>query len=368
MRMMKPVVFLFVTTLVALAMFGCNSNGDSKPYISRLTVNPACGPAPLMVSMRADASGGQRLSDPTGGNSFLKVSWDFGDGQVVSDGASVAYHTYAAPDTYYVRVTVEDDNGETASRIDSVFVLADLLEITPYMLVENTPATTAHACQPITFAIRASTCDFDPVNGFYDRFLYHWTMNDPANTVLTGARPVFAFPPAVVGDQVVHLSLEDPGLSITRELDIPLTVLPSQGTSLNTTSDWHMEGVQNDTFQISAGEIPFTATYSVTVACTGPDDGFGVKVRGFFPAYNRISFDSSETTQGALTFDNDNRRWFWSVGTVPAGSTATADVTFYIDLGYQGSTYRFGSRMLTYPCESNAADDSTMATIVLTAK
>ncbi|MEX2275651.1 MAG: PKD domain-containing protein [Actinomycetota bacterium] len=56
----------------------------------------------------------QGASDPDGGT--VTIDWDFGDGTpIVPDGGVIQSHTYSAAGTYYVELTVEDDESSTAT-------------------------------------------------------------------------------------------------------------------------------------------------------------------------------------------------------------------------------------------------------------
>ena len=77
------------------------------------TATPTTGEAPLTVAFNASAS-----SDPDG--SIAAYQWDFGDGDT---GTGVnAVHTFASAGAYIVTLTVEDNDGETASESLAILV------------------------------------------------------------------------------------------------------------------------------------------------------------------------------------------------------------------------------------------------------
>lgn len=87
----------------------------NQPPVARLTVTPATGTAPLVVTADATAS-----SDPDG--SIVSASINFGDGVVVS--GLKASHTYSNAGSYTVTVTVTDDRGASSSATATVSVSA----------------------------------------------------------------------------------------------------------------------------------------------------------------------------------------------------------------------------------------------------
>lgn len=95
---------------------GCPSNGlDSAVNpTARVVASPRSGSAPLTVSLdgRSSAAAGAQLV------TFL---WNFGDGTEPVD-ASTGTHTYTAPGTYVVRLTVTDALGAAASDTSEIVV------------------------------------------------------------------------------------------------------------------------------------------------------------------------------------------------------------------------------------------------------
>lgn len=83
------------------------------PPAAELTARPEAGAAPLTVSF--DGRGSRGVND-----GIVEHRWSFGDGGT-GEGATVS-HTYAAPGTYAVRLTVMDESGATAAATRQVSV------------------------------------------------------------------------------------------------------------------------------------------------------------------------------------------------------------------------------------------------------
>jgi hypothetical protein len=365
MPMKKLGVILFLAALAALLAAGC-SEDDVKPVVTRLVASESCGVAPLAVEFRADAGGGARSGEPTGGNNFLKLRWDFGDGAVDPDGASVAYHTYALPDTYVVSVTAEDDAGNVSPPYaTTVVVLGDTLAVTSYSTVNGEPGNVVNPCQPIRFGIRAHGCDFDPDTGYYERFLYTWRVVQPGGTVVYGGpNPTHSFPPTAEGEYTVSLRVEDPGRSLTRRLEFPVTVLHGNGTQIALSADWLDDAPVNTTIQIPTSSLPDTFVYALRLACTGPDPGFGVRVRGRLPINDQLRVVDQVIPAGddfALTVVDSAgvqvRSFIWTVTQVDPGETRQAEIRLRLQSIQLGQSLDFFHRIHTYPCDGDTTNN-----------
>ncbi len=93
-------------------------NPSDQPPVASLSLSSTSGQAPLTVTASSANS-----SDPDG--SITAVKLDFGDGTVVSGGAGfAASHTYQAPGTYTVTLTVFDNGGVFSTTQQTVTVAA----------------------------------------------------------------------------------------------------------------------------------------------------------------------------------------------------------------------------------------------------
>lgn len=96
---------------------GGGDGGGSSPPINaaptaRFTAAPVSGSAPLAVQL--DASGS---SDSDG--SIATYTWSFGDNTPTASGATTS-HTFQAPGTYTVSLTVTDNHGATGSMTSQI--------------------------------------------------------------------------------------------------------------------------------------------------------------------------------------------------------------------------------------------------------
>jgi PKD repeat protein len=352
---------LLLAALVALVAIGCGED-EPKPTITRLYASESCGVVPLRVDFRADASGGKPLAEPTGGNNWLKMFWDFGDDSPVLEGASIAYHEYAEPGLYTVTVTAEDDRGEQASRSVQVQVNADTLQVTSFALIEELPVDEVDACRPVRFGVTAETCGFDPVNDTYGRFVFTWFVGGQTYRV---ADPVHTFPPTAEGEQLVIVRLEDPGQSTTRRDTLTVTVLPSAGADLSLRADWLLStpASPTDTLQLAAmPALPARFTYTVRLENAGPADAYNVVVTGTLPLLQRLAlYAEGIVSTGSISYEPSPRRWTWRVPLVAAGTEQTADISFVNEVSWIEPTLSFPSSITPYACDPTLDDVTATA-------
>jgi PKD repeat protein len=213
-------------TIVAL-FAGCAEN--TVPQITQLAAEPDCDIITphddgdyLEVRFFARASGGNIKSDPTGANSPLDWSWDFGDGSGAGNIVNPV-HRYTAAGEYEIVLTVKDDDGDSDQRKISVVVGAsygdlDILAVSAEKLGDSRISfTRVDSLSQFTgweadFAGHIATpC---PVGGLFQTYFWRWTFNDGTFAEHIG-EPTHVFPPTAE-DYQVYLSVTENNTLVAR--------------------------------------------------------------------------------------------------------------------------------------------------------
>ena len=148
-------------------------------------------------------SGGDLKEDPTGGNTYLDIEWNFGDGG--TGVGSILAHTFVDPGVYDVVVTVKDDDGSSPPpRTLTVEIRADSLSIDAYA-----DLATVAVGDPVTFGVDAEMCDFAGEASDYNRFDFLWQMDDARETEYVRRAPTHVFAAGDVGTREVRVRLRD---------------------------------------------------------------------------------------------------------------------------------------------------------------
>lgn len=176
-----------------------NGAGPDGGFQTCLTVAPLAGlpiaeaNGPYAGTAGAPIAFSSAGSDPNGGT-LTSYQWTFGDGGTSTD--ANPSHTYAAPGTYAVSLTVTDSDGLTSAP-----------DVTAASVVRTNLAPTASANGPYSGKVDhplafsgagSSDPDGDPLT-------YHWSFGDGATG--TGAAPSHAY--AAAGDYAVTLTVND---------------------------------------------------------------------------------------------------------------------------------------------------------------
>ena len=222
------------TWVAAFAMVGAMSltacEEDTSPSISKFEVDPDCeamrdfgGEEYLEVRFFGRATGGNRVSDPTGANTPLNWMWDMGDGTKISNQVTGAhrYTQVSPPEGYLVRLSVTDDDGDEATAekrviVGSVGSSVDVLSVT---------AEFGDFCAAYDRAdggVAEETCDdtltfagFDLpllghldtpciISGLTEQYRWRWDTGDDAE-ILHDDNPVHRF---ALADQTYSVTLE----------------------------------------------------------------------------------------------------------------------------------------------------------------
>jgi uncharacterized repeat protein (TIGR01451 family) len=295
------------------------------------------------------------------------MTWDFGDGTVIQDGTSIAYHFYSEPDTYTVTITATDDNGDTASRSREIIVYADSMAVFAFGAVDSQPVEEVPACRPLELGTLVETCGFDPINDSYEQFLYQWTVGD---AIYTSPNPRHTFASDELGLQEIYLVLQDPTRSITRFDTVTVDVLVSNGADISLSADWLASpgGPASEVFDRDIASFPDTLTYTVRLANAGPDDAYNLDVIGTLPSNNRLIYYDAAFSSGSLVYreridGNLAKEWTWNVPLVVAGGEESVDITFYLEMSSTGASFDFDSEIDGYGCDPDDDDHEVTATL-----
>jgi PKD repeat protein len=380
-HMNKLALTLLMTACVALTVLsggGCSDDEYPQPRVAKIYASESCGVVPLRVDFRAEVTGGEPYDDPTGGNSWLKLTWDFGDGTVHENGSSVAYHLFETPGVRTVTVTAEDAGGKRASQSLMVTINPDTMTVTAFAHVLGDTAfalVDVPTCYPMPLDFSVETCGFNPLWDSYDRFIPRWSLGDEA---LEEFYPTLVFYPEDVTDEpiAINLTVEDPGQSIFRHTTLNIVPDDQFKADLHLSNDWwlseHPDYTGGDTLVLgedekpSIEEMPVYFTYTVRLYNDGDYPAYGVSVVGNLhqhPGNNRHAmYVGSQPSTGTVSFFTEGppgtriKEWTWTVPIIGAHSVETIDVTFRNEdlpgaARFWPAIMDFDTEIVPYPCD-----------------
>ena len=226
------------------ALPGCEE--DTKPKITRLEATPECDEMKTVTRVNLDpsdssivsidtlgvwmevrffarAASGNALSEPTGANSPLEWTWDFGDGGSAKNIVGPV-HRYTQAGEYVVTLSVKDDDGDEDREtllisVGEAYTDLDILDI------DIMPASELRfAVEPGSVATDltqvwgdqqrldsmdmifngelVSTCR---ISGLFEQYLWEWSVT---NTATTDTMEIIDRQPAVVEYAPQHLELD----------------------------------------------------------------------------------------------------------------------------------------------------------------
>lgn len=176
-----------MAAFVAVAVIACGGGRQSNfEPIAHISVDPAAGPTPLVVTLRGSLS-----IDPMG--QIVSYDWDFGDGTAPASG-KVTSHIYERPGAFTAKLTVTDDQGATASASQRVDVAnrPPAASFAPYI-------DRGYVAAVMRFDATASV---DPDGSI---LRYHWDFGDGAS----GEGAVADHRYLALGEHVVQLTVHD---------------------------------------------------------------------------------------------------------------------------------------------------------------
>jgi PKD repeat protein/plastocyanin len=169
--------------------------------------DPASGPAPLRV--RFSATG----IDPDGGS--LSYRWEFENGEVLGPNAR---YTFTEPGTHTAKVTVTDDEGDTASDTVEVTVTDPGTDNKP----PTVEASVDEASGPAPHRVRFDATGNDP-DGRNADLVYHWEFGDGGESLAHRPAHTYREP----GTYTAKVTVTDPHeATATAEVEVEVTNPP----------------------------------------------------------------------------------------------------------------------------------------------
>jgi predicted secreted protein with PEFG-CTERM motif len=284
----------------------CPQFSDS---ITNVTVNPASGSAPFLVT----------LGVTTTGASPKTVIWAFGDGQTTSGNFTKISHTYGSGGNYTGSVEVDFKDGQDDHQSFSVSVTGTIGGGTvgpgatvpnpklgtqtgyQYLLQEHNNTLTATSQPQLSVATNS------PTYGQGDTIVIHGAVKDMSNA--TAVTMTIINPVKNLVSILQFVPASDGSFSKTVLATGPLwttagnyTVKAQYGPALNATSSFYFSGgngksiinkIVNGTYSIQAGQVMYNIPYTI--------QGGTIQSMQVIPSQSSIVITISSTADGSLT-------------------------------------------------------------------
>ena len=168
-----------------------DDRGGSNTLARQIAVSSATDPTAILAVSPTSAAVGEQVSvnasgsQAAPGRQIVQYSWTFGDGASAS--GALATHTYSAPSTYTIVLTVTDDLGNSDTATTSLLVSASSIPTAAFVTSPSSPS----AIQLVQFDASTST--------------------PPAGRVITSYRWAFGDGGTAFGRVVQHSYLRSSG-------------------------------------------------------------------------------------------------------------------------------------------------------------
>ena len=196
---------------------------DTNPTVN-IIANPTTGNAPLTVAFSAQI---------TSGNSPFTYAWDFNNDGTTDSTAAAPSYTYTTAGTYTARLTIRDNDGDTASDTQNIIVTS----------TQPTPLTVTLAALPMTgTAPLFVTFNAGVTGGSGTYTTYAWSFGDGATSPSTSNQQTHTYTTAgaytatlTVTDSAGNTGSDSVIITVTQppatQLNVDITAAPTTGNA-----------------------------------------------------------------------------------------------------------------------------------------
>ena len=279
-----------------------DDRGGSHTAARQISVSSATDPTAILAVSPTSAAVGEQVSvnasgsQAAAGRQIVRYSWTFGDGGSAS--GALATHTYSAPATYTIVLTVTDDLGNTGTATTSILIGAPLMPSASFVTSPSSPS----ARQVVQFDASTST--------------------PPTGRVITSYRWAFGDGATASGRVVQH------SYDRARTYTAVLTVTDSAGQTDVATRQVTVGGTAataSFTISTSAGSLSITVVVNATASSPSPEAtitsyawnfGDSTALETVSSATHSHTYTSTGSFLVTLTITDSNARTATSTGTV----------------------------------------------------